>query len=86
MEKMTLKETINEIADAIFSLEKAKEEYTDRVESALDTYQEGLGEDNGGKPERKNIIKFAKAKAGGKRRELEEEAANLAEIIDLAAA
>jgi hypothetical protein len=91
MEKLTIEDTLNELASAYASLEVAKEECKDVVESTLAAYF-GEIETNDKKAakaikasrrtESKNIKKLAKAMLKGEKQVAKEEADNMTSLIE----
>ena len=91
METMTLEAAVNEIAAAYASLESAKEDCKDVVESSLDAY---FGEIQASskkeykeikasrKTEAKNIKKLARSMMKGAKQETKEEAENMNDLFE----
>lgn len=91
MEKLTIEATLNEISQAYATLEVAQEECADVVESALDAYFGEIEVQDkkvvkaikaSRRTKSKNIKKLGKAMATGKRKDIEEEAAILKDLVD----
>jgi len=89
MEKLTLKETINQISQAFAALDAAKEDCKDVVESALSAYLEEIPAEYrktkimaARKTEVKNIKKLAKAMMKGGKAGVAEETANMDELLN----
>jgi hypothetical protein len=92
MEQLTLTQAVNEISQALATLEVAKEECKDVIEATLDAYyivpaenmsKEELNEVKAArKIEKKNILKLAKAMMQGAKEEAREEAENMASLIE----
>lgn len=91
MDQMTLTQAVNEISQALATLEIAKEECKDVVEATLDAYfgeiqaegKEAFKEAKAArKIERKNIIKLAKAMSKGEKDEVRDEAENMQMLVD----
>jgi 3-dehydroquinate dehydratase len=88
MEQMTLTQAVNEISQALATLEVAKEECKDVVEATLDAYfgdtpaVEDKKSKAARKTERKNIVKLARAMMKGEKDVAQEEAENMASLIE----
>lgn len=88
MDQLTLTQAVNEISQAMATLEVAKEECKDVVEATLDAYfVDGTAPtDKKGKAarktERKNIVKLARAMMKGEKDVAQEEAENMASLIE----
>ena len=91
MEQLTLTQAVNEISQALATLENAKEECKDVVEATLDAYYGEIKVTDkkavkqakaARKTERKNIVKLAKAMMKGEKDEVRDEAENLQTLID----
>ena len=90
MEKLTLDECVNQITQAYATLDNAKADCNDVVQSALDAYfddGEPANKDErksmkaARKQETKNINKLAKAMMTGAKEEVREEADNMMDLI-----
>ena len=91
MEKLTIESTLNEISQAYATLEVAKEECADVVESALDAYFGEIETQDkkavkaikaSRRTESKNIKKLAKAMLKGEKEVAKEEADNMTSLIE----
>ena len=91
MEQMTLTQAVNEISQALATLEVAKEDCKAVVDATFDAYSiipEGLTEEGwkelkaARKTEKKNLVKLAKAMMKGEKDHAREEAENMTELIE----
>jgi hypothetical protein len=91
MEQMTLTEAMNEMTQALATLEVAKEDCKTVIDATFDAYSivpEGLTKAAAKellasrKTEKKNLIKLAKAMMLGEKDKAREEAENMTVLID----
>jgi hypothetical protein len=91
MEQLTLAQAVNEISQALATLEVAKEDCKTVVDATFDAYSiipENLTEEEwkklkvDRKTEKKNIVKLAKAMMKGEKEAAKEEAENMASLIE----
>lgn len=81
METMTLQQAVSELVNAYSALEEAKADFKTVSMATIDIYMETNKLDLS-KTDIKNILKLAKARAAGKKKEMEIEVDSLKALAD----